>query len=359
MVSRLLTFCVIFIGLVALGWIAVARSAAIPPAVEVASLKSPPQRMTFAGGALYWLETDGTSRTPSRLVQLRIGGKARVLLEGVPFKSFAVAGRDIYFTQENSSSVWRIAADGGQPSDVIRSAQNPGEVFADEKSLYWTETAPAALTFAAHVPIANAISTIHQAARDGSSPRVLATTESSAPTFAGRLLGVYQGSFYWVEWLAEGQGATTTAVRMVDAEGRVSLLNLSAGQRECVRHEGALYCATWSDAGTPPGRYTAIKRLDLTTGAERTLTDWLEHSGGLTVNANGVFYHAQHQVWGVPEALAAPEIVAQVERGEMVCYVHDRWLFSYLSAVGSQATVLKQRAFKPRNAIARFFGLGM
>lgn len=357
--SRLLTLFFVLLVLVALAWIAVVRSAAIPPAVGVAVLKSPPQRMTFADGALYWLETDGKSRAPSRLVQLRVGGKARVLLSDVKIKSFAVAGGEVYFTQENSSSVQRISTDGGQPSDVIRSAQNPGEVFADEKHLYWTETAPAALSFAAHVPIANAISTIHQASRDGSSPRVLATTESSAPTFAGRLMGMYQDSFYWVEWLSAGQSAATTAVRKVDENGRVSLLNLSAGERECVRHGDALYCTAWSEAGTPPGRYVSIKRINLSSGEETTLTDWLDNSGRLTVDASGVYYHLRHQVWRVPDALQAAEIVASVERTDETCYVDDGWLFSYKVTGGSQATSLKQRAFKPRSALARFFGLGM
>jgi len=357
--SRLLTLCFILIAIVVLTWIAVVRSAAIPPAVEVATLKSPPQRMTFADGALYWLETDGKSRAPSRLVQLRIGGKTRVLLSDVKIKSFAVAGQDVYFTQENTSSVQRISTDGGQPSDVIRNAQNPGEVFADEKHLYWTETAPTVLPFVGHVPITHAISTIHQASRDGSSPRVLATTESSAPTFAGRLMGMYQDSFYWVEWLSEGQSATTTAVRKVDGNGKVSLLNLSAGQREYVRRGDALYGVAWSEAGTPPGRYVSIKRIDLSSGEETTLTDWLEHSGRLTADARGVYYHLRHQVWRVPDALQAAEVVASVEEADATCYVHDGWLFSYKVAGASQATALKQRAFKPRNALARFFGLGM
>lgn len=357
--SRLLTLCFLLIVVVALAWIAVVRSAAIPPAVEVATLKSPPQRMTFAAGALYWLETDGKSRAPSRLVQLRIGGKARVLLSDVKIKSFAVAGQDVYFTEENSSSVKRISTDGGQPSDVIRNAQNPGEVFADEKNLYWTETASGVLPFVAHVPIANSISTIHQASRDGSSPRILATTESSAPTFAGRLLGAYQDGFYWVEWLSEGQSATTTAVRKVDKDGKVLLLNLSAGQREYVRRGDALYCAAWSEAGTPPGRYVSIKRVNLLNGEETTLTDWLEHSGTLTVDANGVYYHQSRQVWRVPDALQAAEVMARVDEADASCYVHDGWLFSYKMPGGSQATALKQRAFKPRNALARFFGMGM
>ncbi len=357
--SRLLTLYFILIVIAVLAWVAVVRSAAIPAAVEVATLKSLPQRMTFADGALYWLEMDGKADAPSRLVQLRIGGKARVLLSAVKIKSFAVVGQDVYFTQENSSSVQRISANGGQPSDVIRNAQNPGEVFADEKNLYWTETAPAALAFAAHIPIANAISTIHQASRDGSSPRLLATTESSAPTFAGRLIGMYQDSFYWVEWLLEGQGTTTTAVRKVDKNGKVSLLSLSAGQRECVRRGDALYCTAWSEAGTPPGRYVSIKRINLSSGEETTLTDWLENSGRLTVDASGVYYLQSRQVWRVPDALQAAEVVASVEAMDVVCYVHNGWLFSYKLPGASQATVLKQRAFKPRNALARFFGLGM
>lgn len=357
--SRLLTLCFLLTVVVALTWIAVVRSAAIPVAVEVATLQSPPQRMTFADGALYWLETDGTSRAPSRLVQLRLGGQARVLLSDVKVKSFAVAGRDVYFIEENSSSIRRVPADGGEPSDVIRNAQNPGEVFADEKNLYWTETTPAVLPFVGHVPIAHSVSTIHQASRDGSSPRILATTESSAPTFAGRLIGKYEDSFYWLEWLSEGQGGTTTAVRKVDRDGKVSSLNLSAGQRECERGEDALYCTGRSEAGTPPGRYVSIKRIDLSSGEETTLTDWLDNAGRLTIDASGVYYLLRHQVWRVPDTLQEPEIIARVEDGETACYVHDGWLFSYTLPVGSQATTLRQRAFKPRNVLARFFGLGM
>ncbi len=356
--TKLLTtsIVVIFVGAVAV--FAAVRSVTPPAAVEVAALKSTPQRMTLADGALYWLELDGDLNTPSRLVQLRLsGGQSRALLSGAKIKSYAVAGQDVYFTEENSSAVKRLSTNGGQPIEVVRNAQNPGEVYADDKYLYWTETAPAALPFAPYVPVANYISTIHRASHDGSSPRVLAAVESTASTFNGRFLGRWGDSLYWMEWLVEWHGDPMTVVRRVNDEGKMSLVSLGGGQRDCVLHDDSLYCVTTSDEGSPPMDYAAVKRIPLREGPETTLTDWLTWGGTLAAAPHGVYYFHRNRVWSVPETLRESEVVAKVEEGESVCYLHDGSLFSY-NFVGKTFT-LKRRAFKPRNWLVKFWGLGM
>jgi hypothetical protein len=355
--SKSLIGLVLFV-LVAVLAVFVARRPANPSASDVATLKSAPLRMTFADGALYWLETEGRSLIPSRLMQLRLGSAARALVEKAKLRSFAVAGQDVYFTEEDASSVKRISAQGGQPSEVIRNAQNPGEVFADEQHLYWTETAPATLAFVAHVPVANYVTTIHQSSRDGGSPRVLARVESATPTFQGRLLGREQNSFYWAEWTEEGQGSPTTALRKATDRGDAVLLSLNAGRRNYLRQGGFLYGTAWSDAASPPARYVAVKRIALSGGEETTLTDWLESGGALMSHSNGVYYLQRNGVWMVPSTWQPSETAVKVDAVEKCCYLHDGLLFAYIAPMGDQPGVLRQRAFKPRNALMRFFGLG-
>jgi hypothetical protein len=336
------------------------RMIAIPAPVNVATLKGEPQRMTFADGALYWLETEGASRTPSRLAQLKLGGAAqvaaRVLVSDAKMVSFAVAEQDVYYVEENSSSVKRLSTNGGQPTDVIPNAKNPGEVYADEKHLYWTETTPAALPFVAHVPIANYMTTIHQASRAGGSPRVLATVESTEPQFAGRLLRAQDGTLSWLEWMKRGQGTATTAVKTVTEKGDVSLLALMPGEQSCVPREDALYCTTFSEEGSPPSRYVAIKRLSLRSEEMDTLTDWLDLSGTLVADSRSVYYLVRRNVWIVPERLGASDLGMALEEGEKVCYLRDGLVFSYLPTGGSIA--LRQRSFKSRNFLMRFLGMG-
>lgn len=337
---------------------------------EVIQLKATAQ-------GLFWIEKgegNGSSASNSALRRLaRPGASPTLVLEGCNLLRFDADGSTVFVLEGGPRSsearrpypqgrLLQVAASGGSPTLLLQGLVNPGDLWVDGEALYWTETYPTPAPPVIHVPSLQYLTLIRTCPRGGDARqvRLLAQVEGSEPTFQGQLLGVEEGSLYWLEKrYVRGEEGTSFVRRVALSGGPVETLAVWKGLQTAAVGGSAVYCTAYSVEAAPPSAYRVVYRYSLNGGDRQLLTDWLYSSGLLVWRDSKLYYIDRNGLWQVPLRWGPP---CQLDRRLAGARQGDvRAGFFYAALAGSReprtsTRLLRQPVALPawiRNALER------
>jgi len=270
--------------------------------------------LTADAQGLVWLETRQTEPSVggSLFVLRGDGGAPRCLYPAERIADVASAGERVLAlevdAEAKTGSLVELPRAGGTGQRLLTGLPRPKGLVADRGSAYWTEALPATTPHVWHIPALGPKVLIRSANLSGhATAGLLAVTEGSDAGFRGKLLGVTDERFYWIDFIeaASGRGwSITRALRL--AGGTAQIVRSDPGPQTGLLHRGVLYwTAPSEDAGDPFG-FCCLRRASPPDATPVTLTDWLWPTGTFCEAGGRIYYGSRDGVWTVPRRLAKP-----------------------------------------------------
>ncbi len=207
-----------------------------------------------------------------------------------------------------SGSLVDLPRAGGTAEPRVTGLSRPQSLLVDGGNAYWTEALAAAAPHIWHVPAMAPKVLLRSCALKGDgTPRLLAVTEGSLAGFRGKLFGVVDDRFYWMDYRGAASGWGWSVTRAVPlAGGTVQAIRTDQGPQTGLIHGRTLYATAPSEDAGDPLRFCCVRRSSPPEAAPATLTDWLWPGGTLCAVNGRIYYASQDGVWAVPERLARP-----------------------------------------------------
>ena len=261
-----------------------------------------------AAGVFWIVVPEGPGAAPVRVRHLAHGSRDPVtLLEAYDVRSLFAGDHELYALVENGpdddSGELVVRSLSGGTERRRASLYSPHGLWADEGSLFWTETRSARVAAIPHVPALRPVSAIRVARGVGSQPELLALVESWEDHYDGQLLGVDDGQLYWTERVNPSYPSAALLVNRAAPGGERETPVYALGPNAAALGDDDLYWTARSEDLNVPSAARVTRRLDLRKEQASTITDWLSPGGALLVEWGRVYYVGGRRLWSVPRTL--------------------------------------------------------
>lgn len=296
---------------------------------------------------LFWLAKSDPEASGGSLFAVARGRQSpRVLYRQERLIEMALAGESVLALEADgqAANLLLIPRDGGQPTALARGLRRPGGLAFADGVAYWTETRPALAAHVRHIPVLQFRTWLRACSTDGQGvPRTIGVAEAAADDLGNCLLGVGQGSVYWLHVSGRSYGLGWSALRSVSVNGgRVETAVLERGTQVAILEGDDLYWTAPSEDAGDPRRYRCVRRGSPPRISSVTITDWLMAEGALFALDGRIYYAAPDGIWAVPPHLGEPRLLKPVGSGSAVVTGFRGSVYQALASEGGGSMLLRR-----------------
>lgn len=314
----------------ATGWIGRAR-----PLVD---LRGDVRDLTATPAGVFWIEApsppyNGPTLAPepgeaprprppttARLFRLAPGARQPTTLREAPdIRSLSVTDDAVYCIEEvePKSGAGRLVAiplTGAGARAVREGLAYPQGLYAQGRTVYWTECRPARAEKIVHVPVMRPLNVIRSGNVSGGEARSLALAEGTRGHFEGSLLGLRQGKLYWAEQIGVDFSPGFMLVKR-EGEREPELLGREKGVNAAALDGDLAWWTGCSEELAEPLDGRCARRMDLNTRQSDTVTDFLPTRGALIARGGRAWLSGLGLLWLIPSRPAFPTPVLKTMGG--------------------------------------------